>query len=714
MSRPQTYEQRVLCKANEYLDSIALETQNRIAYLESAVAVYYNFDANQYRLIMGYPAVTVDPIMAKTLLSHILDSGISFSMAISSLAREPLSVEEQKKNGAFYTDFRLANLLAEDCKKYLKSDSVVVDFAAGTGILLVAIANLYSNIFPDTLNEWMEKYLYAFDLSQVALRGAAVALLSVSGNMFAIHKMVSKWTACDSLLDDRLDTFTADIVVGNPPWGKIKLSRHSFIMQNGFERIYGSEYQDFNNQKFLEQKDALQEYAKIIKEKYDLLGKAEPDMYMAFLQKAILSVKDDGHVALLVPAGLIRSQGTKVLREYLISSGSDVEYNLIDNHANYFSIDSRFKFLLLSFTKKKQNSTSLEEVRFSVCKEQNYIVSKGEKISFNIELLVAARPDYTIPEVRSELEKELFFKIEEAGVSWGNVPGLWKAEVVREVDMTNDRKKFVKQCDPDSLPVIEGRMVQQHRFGAKEYISGTGRSAVWKPCISGIHPQFFCPKDSLANINHRIKNKRAGYCDIAGQTNERAMMSAVVPAGVVCGNKVPTIVFPNAPNDDLLYLWVGVTNSFTFDWMIRRIISTTVNYFLLFSIPMPNIDINSDLSQRIIECTKELEALGARYYCGNKMENLRAEIDVLVARAYNLSTEDIKLVLEDFPILDRKQPAIENEIRSTVTKDLFLLKNDEYRKVESPYKLRFEKAKCVGAKAYIPTEMADFVNEGGE
>lgn len=39
--------------------------------------------------------------------------GISPAMAISSLSRKPISISEKKKQGAFYTDFRLAEFVAD-------------------------------------------------------------------------------------------------------------------------------------------------------------------------------------------------------------------------------------------------------------------------------------------------------------------------------------------------------------------------------------------------------------------------------------------------------------------------------------------------------------------------------------------------------------------------------------------------------------------------
>ena len=154
-------------------------------------------------------------------------------------------------------------------------------------------------------------------------------------------------------------------------------------------------------------------------------------------------------------------------------------------------------------------------------------------------------------------------------------------------------------------------MIQQFRFGAKAYGYGSGRSAKWTPSVAAVKPQFFMSREVLSEQLHsRVNTLRAGYCDIAGQTNERSMMTAVIPPGVVCGNKVPTIIFPGGGGEDRLYFFVGVTNSFVFDWILRRVLSTTVNYFLLFSLPMPNIDLSGERAKRMISLAKRLSRMG--------------------------------------------------------------------------------------------------------
>ena len=98
----------------------------------------------------------------------------------------------------------------------------------------------------------------------------------------------------------------------------------------------------------------------------------------------------------------------------------------------------------------------------------------------------------------------------------------------------------------------------------------------------------------------------------------------------------------------------------------------------------------------------------ADYYTGDRMEILRAEIDVLVSKAYGLDFSDLELLMMDFPLLDRAQAALNKEKRSSVTRDLMLsCAEKEYNKDEKTYTNRYKEEKKLKAKAYIPTEMAD-------
>ena len=262
-------------------------------------------------------------------------------------------------------------------------------------------------------------------------------------------------------------------------------------------------------------------------------------------------------------------------------------------------------------------------------------------------------------------------------------------------------------------------MVQPHRLGCKSFVSGQGRSAVWRnlaPGASAIHPQFWMPLRALsAEALKRSKMPRAGFCDITGQTNERSMMAVMIPDGVVCGNKVPTVTFPNDPTQERALLWLSIVNSLPFDWLLRRVVTTTVNYFVLLSVWLPDIEPESLPGRRLVEISRKLAELDK---CGRvsfdvcwQIAELRAEADVLVATAYGCTEADLRLMLKDFPLLDRGQPSLPGEDRSTVTHDLLLSSWAHRKRRQSEIGQRVSAATQLGAIAYLSSEFAGSVSE---
>jgi hypothetical protein len=221
-------------------------------------------------------------------------------------------------------------------------------------------------------------------------------------------------------------------------------------------------------------------------------------------------------------------------------------------------------------------------------------------------------------------------------------------------------------------------MVHQFTCAAKDYVSGTGRRALWQPHFGSAiaRPQFWFPKHLIRKpVLDRVETARVGFCDITGQTNERTMLSTVVPAGVVCGNKVPTIQFAQGGLMSA-YAFIGVANSFLFDWLLRRVMTTTVNYFILDSVPFPLASPHTPASARIAQLSEKLSR-GMATLPEWQIAELRAELDWQVLKAYRATVADLALVMADFPLLDRNEPSIPGEERSTVTRDFVMLRTCE-------------------------------------
>ena len=221
-------------------------------------------------------------------------------------------------------------------------------------------------------------------------------------------------------------------------------------------------------------------------------------------------------------------------------------------------------------------------------------------------------------------------------------------------------------------------------------------------------PQFFYPRGLLKDdLRERVDTPRAGFCDITGQTNERTLLAALVPAGVVCGNKVPTLTFdvPGMSAQDAALLWVSLANTFAVDWAARRIVTTSMNYFLLRTLPLPALD--AVQTRRVLDLGCQLSAAEGRRADLWQLGWARAQIDAIAASALRLDAQDLQTVLTDFRLIDRGQPALAGEDRSTVTRDLVLSAYAElHEDTGSPWHDRVARARTGGAVPYVPADYA--------
>jgi hypothetical protein len=103
-----------------------------------------------------------------------------------------------------------------------------------------------------------------------------------------------------------------------------------------------------------------------------------------------------------------------------------------------------------------------------------------------------------------------------------------------------------------------------------------------------------------------------------------------------------------------------------------------------------------------------LDAAGSARSALIRAAELRALIDVEVAIAYGLKFEQLTMMLADFPLLDRGQPALPGEEKSTITRDLLLLfAGRRFRRNVLRLTNRVNDATRLGAIAYVPSEARD-------
>lgn len=217
-----------------------------------------------------------------------------------------------------------------------------------------------------------------------------------------------------------------------------------------------------------------------------------------------------------------------------------------------------------------------------------------------------------------------------------------------------------------ALPLYEGRMVGRHEISQKGWVSGKGRSAVWRvtdKANSPVEPQFLMASDTYAEEHDFHATGKVGYVDVTSATNTRTMACAVL-TDYPCGNRV-NILRPSNPFDSLAL--AAVLNSLAYDWVARqRLTGIIINYFIAAETPLPIFRGAQGILQAIASRASRLTCLSpstspvAMQFQSAGMprrahlpaERLRVtiEIDALVACAYGLSVEDLRWILRDCDI----------------------------------------------------------------
>ena len=127
-------------------------------------------------------------------------------------------------------------------------------------------------------------------------------------------------------------------------------------------------------------------------------------------------------------------------------------------------------------------------------------------------------------------------------------------------------------------------------------------------------------------------------------------------------------------------------NSFVLDWMIRQKVTTTLNFFYLFQLPVPRLT-EADAAfapivqraARLICTTREYDTLAEEAGLNSHEDGvtdkaerarLRAELDGLIAHLYGLNQEEFAHILATFPLVSDAVRAAAREAYSAVAKGL--------------------------------------------
>src|SRR3990172_2012434 len=221
------------------------------------------------------------------------------------------------------------------------------------------------------------------------------------------------------------------------------------------------------------------------------------------------------------------------------------------------------------------------------------------------------------------------------------------------------------------LPLYEGRMIGQFDFSKKGWVSGKGRSAVWRDIpwdCKTIEPQYLmsvvdyvAAKDRYAE-SKAIRGNKLSFMDVTSATNARTMVASVVP-DAPCGHSAPVLAsrYPAS-------LLAVLLNSIAYDCAARaRCGGLHLSYFVVEESPLPapeRLPAGIGLTApRLAICSPifavdwlRLASSGAwrsrswrRWWAVSASEGLRMQcmLDAVLAEVYGLGIDDFSWVLRD-------------------------------------------------------------------
>jgi hypothetical protein len=504
-----------------------------------------------------------------------------------------------------------------------------------------------------------------------------------------------------------------DMVFGNPPWETLSPDAKEFFAAYDVQ----VRFQDRDGQQkiidgLLAQPEIAKRWADSCRDLYALvrfikqsgryrmfapgnLGKGDFNVYRMFVENALRLTRPGGWAAQVVPEGLYNGANCMAIRKALYETCQLETVLGFENTGEVWfkDIDTRMKFCV--YAAKVGGSTDAFRAAFNIRSHERLTrVRSGESLRIPVRLVREFSPDaLAIMELGSQQDIDIAAKMYRWPAFGDETAGPPRRVYMREIDMGTDRERF--DGTVGDVPLYEGRMVSQYEHRAKGYRSGRGRAAVWEDLPfsdpnKSIQPQWYvAPSQVPDKCLERMGRYRIGFCDVASPTNERTLVAAIIPPGVLCGHKVPTIQFAERGYDWYMATWIAIANSYAMDSIARRKVSLSMTFTILDSLPFPRVAADDARARELVTRAMRLtctglemsplwnslasegwvEPVGVNEIPGElddeRRLQLQAEIDVLVARdLFELTVAEMEHILGTFPTQKRYQEEKYGEFRS--------------------------------------------------
>jgi hypothetical protein len=500
-----------------------------------------------------------------------------------------------------------------------------------------------------------------------------------------------------------------DVVLGNPPWERIKLQEQEFFAgtpvaeaanaaararlirewtgkePGSYERSWIDRYEtakrlaEASGVFFTSPKD--EDPTKLpagVKpaptRRYPWTGRGDVNTYALFAEHFLALTREGGRAGVIVPTGIATDATTAPFFGHLVTRQRLAALVDFENRAGLFAaIDSRMKFCLLTigsgvaaadFAFFLTDPTQLEEAdrRFTLSPQEIARINPNTK---------------TAPVFRSRRDAELTASIYNR-VPIFSVAGGWQPDFFKKMfdfGVHKDLLHFSPTCPgPEFDALYEAKMIDyfNHRYSTYSGVSEVDLNAGAARHMSNkeledpsteIHPRCWVKRSDFAARMADRDWQRDWFLsmrDVTNATNERTAIFSLRPK-LPSNDKLPTI-FVRKHAKEVAALYANLA-ALTLDYVARQKVGgTNLASFIVEQLPVLPQAAYSDIDfafivPRVLELTytsysmqafaRDLGYEGAPFaWNEDRRRQLRAELDAWYALAYGLTRDELRFVLD--------------------------------------------------------------------
>lgn len=576
-----------------------------------------------------------------------------------------------------------------------------------------ASLDLHTSLMPTTEDVWK------------AMRGSTVygprlgAARKLASNARAFHWPIE--------FPDVINAGGFEVVLGNPPWERIKIQEQEFFASREpeiaeapnaaargrmVEKLRQADpgtrerllYEEFELTKRVA--EAASEFVRITAEeggRFPLTGRGDVNTYALFAELFATLANETGRAGVIVPMGIATDATTAAFFGSTVAESRLASLRSFENEEFIFpSVHHAFRFSLLTLAKRGGGNASFS----FFLRQPHQLADERRCYQLTPTDIAQINPNTrTAPIFRSREDARLTAKIQSrVPILWDENKGKggnpWGLSFMAMFHMANDSNLFhtaeqlreegyVRQKTdwilPDGsanpaeryIPLYEAKMIHQYDHRWATYDGNGTRDAVLEEKANSDfepEPRYWVPDEGT---RERISSKGwqrswlMGWRETTGIEKIRTLIAGIIPA-VACGNKFLFLLPKTEPR--LAAALYGSLNSLACDYVARQKVGgASFNYFVFKQVAVlpPSAYCETDLAfitPRVLELTYTSKSIScfARDlgYDGppfawdeERRAVLRAELDTWYARAYGLTRDEFRYILDPADVMGPDYPS---------------------------------------------------------